>query len=181
MVHARPPPLRSHPLAALLAVLPLIVGAPRAATTWIPPPQLLEVSPSGNKASSSLTGVHCGVGLRRASLHLLPALSWIIGAALGFLPWIAVRRSSFGCLDGIRLHMHRLTVNGLLQATLSSRRVSTWFTLHALHFLRTRSLCELLAAAWIPLLLLGILHPRLTVSGIAVPICLLCFRMTRQP
>jgi hypothetical protein len=40
-------------------------------------------------------------------------------------------------------------------------------------FYERAAYAELLAAAWIPLLLLGVLRSRLTIAGIAIPICLL--------
>src|ERR1035441_7276615 len=46
-------------------------------------------------------------------------------------------------------------------------------------FYERAAYAELLAAAWIPLLLLSVLRPRLTLPGIALPICLLDRKSTR--
>src|ERR1035437_10016356 len=105
-----------------------------------------------------------------------PPLSWIIGAALRlFLPWIAVPTVFIWlALTASGFTMHRLTrewttsSNALIAACFYMVHPYMLFT-----FYERAAYAELLAAAWIPLLLLSILRPRLTISGIAIPICLL--------
>jgi hypothetical protein len=105
-----------------------------------------------------------------------PPLSWITGAALGLLlPWIAVP-TVFIWLA--------LTASGFTMYRLASEWTTSSIALIAacfymvnpymlFTFYERAAYAELLAAAWIPLLLLGILQPRLTIYSIAVPICLL--------
>jgi hypothetical protein len=105
-----------------------------------------------------------------------PPLSWTIGAALGlFLPWIAVPTTFVWlALTASGFSMHRLarewttSGNAVIAACFYMVHPYTLF-----NFYERSAYAELLAAAWIPLLLLGILRPRLTIAGIAVPICLL--------
>ncbi|MGD0796929.1 MAG: hypothetical protein ABR910_04315 [Acidobacteriaceae bacterium] len=115
-----------------------------------------------------------------------PPISWYVGALLGFLlthlagiseaagwnaapilfTWIALTLSG--------LTMHRLAREyasanaALLAAILYLANPYMLFTA----FERT-AYAELLAAAWIPLLLLSILRERITLPGVAVPVALL--------
>lgn len=105
-----------------------------------------------------------------------PPVSWSIGALLGLmLPWGAVPTTFiFLALLGCGLTMYRLTCewtsssNALIAAAFYMVQPYMLFT-----FYERAAYAELLAAAWIPLLILGVLRPRLTIAGIAIPICLL--------
>lgn len=105
-----------------------------------------------------------------------PPLSWMMGAALGLLlPWVAVPTVFLWLvLTAAGFTMYRLarewtTPGGaLIAACFYMVNPYMLFTLY-----ERAAYAELLAAAWIPLLLLGILQRRLTVYGIAIPICLL--------
>jgi hypothetical protein len=105
-----------------------------------------------------------------------PPLSWITGAALGlFLPWIAVPTVFIWlALTAAGFTMHRLasewttSSRALIAACVYMVNPYMLFT-----FYERSAYAELLAAAWIPLLLLGILQRRVTVHSIAIPICLL--------
>jgi hypothetical protein len=105
-----------------------------------------------------------------------PPLSWIIGAALGlFLPWIAVPTVFIWLvLTASGFTMYRLasvwgsSSGALLAACFYMVNPYMLFTLY-----ERAAYAELLAAAWIPLLLLGILQRRVTIDSVAIPICLL--------
>jgi hypothetical protein len=105
-----------------------------------------------------------------------PPLSWITGAALRlFLPWIAVPTVFIWlALTASGFAMHRLAHEW---TTSSSALIAACFYMvhpYVLFNIYERAAyAELLAAAWLPLLLLGILRPRLTISGLAIPVCLL--------
>lgn len=105
-----------------------------------------------------------------------PPISWTIGALLGLiLPWAAT---------SITLIWLALTASALTMYTL----VREWATegvaliaacCYIVHpymlftFLERSAYAELIAAAWMPLLLLAVLRERMTVAGIAVPVALL--------
>jgi hypothetical protein len=105
-----------------------------------------------------------------------PPLSWIIGALLGLvLPWAAVPATFIWlALALCGFTMHRLARewtrdgNACFAACFYIVNPYMLFT----SFERS-ALGELLAAAWIPLLLLAILRPRITIPGIALPVTLL--------
>lgn len=105
-----------------------------------------------------------------------PPLSWIIGAALGlFLPWIVIPTVFIWlALTASGFAMHRLArewttpSNALIAACLYMVHPYMLFNIY-----ERAAYAELLAAAWLPLLLLGILRPRLTITGLAIPVCLL--------
>ena len=105
-----------------------------------------------------------------------PPISWTVGALLGFvLPWAAVPPVFIWmALTCCGLTMYRLACewtssgNALIAAAFYMGHPYMLFT-----FYERAAYAELLAAAWIPLLLLSILRPRLTLPGIALPICLL--------
>ncbi len=166
------------PLAALLAVLPLIVrGASCGHDFGFHLCNWLEVS---SQWKQGVLFPHWEFTAAWDSgeprFIFYPPLSWIIGAALGlFLPWIAVPTVFIWlALTASGFTMHRLTREW---ATSSNAFIAACFYMVHPYMLFTfyerAAYAELLAAAWIPLLLLGILQPRLTISGIAVPICLL--------
>jgi hypothetical protein len=105
-----------------------------------------------------------------------PPLSWTIGAILGLLmPWTWTPIVyTWLCLTAAGLALYRLareftTPNaGLIAAAFYLVNPYTLFTAYE----RT-AYSELLAAAWIPLLLLAILRKKITIAGIAIPVALL--------
>jgi hypothetical protein len=165
-------------MAALLAVLPLIVGGASCGhdfgfhlRNW------LEVS---SQWKQGILFPHWEFTAAWDSgeprFIFYPPLSWIIGAALRlFLPWIAVPTVFVWlALTASGFTMYRLSrewttpSNALIAACFYMVHPYMLFT-----FYERAAYAELLAAAWIPLLLLSILRPRLTISGIAIPVCLL--------
>ena len=105
-----------------------------------------------------------------------PPLSWTIGAILGLLfpwPWTPILYTWLA-LTAAGLALHRLardfaTPNAaLLAAIFYTVNPYLLFTAYE----RT-AYAELLAAAWIPLLLYAILRPRVTIPRIAIPLALL--------
>ena len=105
-----------------------------------------------------------------------PPLSWITGAALSFLlPWIAVPTVFIWlALAASGFTMYRLVIE---RTTPSGALIAACFYMVNPYMLFTlyerAAYAELLAAAWIPLLLLSVLQTRITIYRIAVPICLL--------
>lgn len=105
-----------------------------------------------------------------------PPLSWAIGALLGLiLPWTAVPATFIWVsFTGCGFTMYRLArewtneANALVAACFYMVHPYMLFT-----SLERGAYAELLAAAWIPLLVLSILRPRLTIPGIALPVALL--------
>ena len=105
-----------------------------------------------------------------------PPLSWTIGAILGLLmswAWTPIVYTWL-CLTAAGLALYRLAREftlpsaALLAATFYLVNPYTLFTAYE----RT-AYSELHAAAWIPLLLLGILRRKVTIPGIAIPVALL--------
>jgi hypothetical protein len=105
-----------------------------------------------------------------------PPLSWLLGAILTLIFPIAATPAILTCiaLTAAGFAMHRLASHfvssnaALLAATLYLANPYMLFNA----FERT-AYAELLAAAWIPLLLLAALRKRPTIPGIAIPIALL--------
>ena len=105
-----------------------------------------------------------------------PPISWVVGALLGrVLPWVAVPTVFIWmALTGCGFAMYRLARewtspgNALIAACFYMVHPYMLFT-----FYERAAYAELLAAAWIPLVLLSVLRSRITLPGIAVPICLL--------
>jgi len=105
-----------------------------------------------------------------------PPLSWTIGAILGLtLPWTWTPIVyTWLALTASGLALHRLVRDfttptaALLAATFYVVNPYMLFTAYE----RT-AYAELLAAAWIPLLLLAVLRKRVTIPGIAIPVALL--------
>ncbi|WP_263383952.1 hypothetical protein [Granulicella arctica] len=105
-----------------------------------------------------------------------PPLSWTIGAVLGLvLPWtitpiaytwLALTAAGLGCYRLLRSFATPLT--SLFISALYIANPYMLFTAYE----RT-AYAELLAAAWLPLLLHGILRRNVTVLGIAAPVALL--------
>jgi hypothetical protein len=105
-----------------------------------------------------------------------PPLSWTIGAILSFLmpwawtpiayTWLALSAAGFALYRLAREFASQTAA--LLAATFYLVNPYTLFTAYE----RT-AYAELLAAAWIPLLLLAILRERVTIPRIAIPVALL--------
>jgi hypothetical protein len=105
-----------------------------------------------------------------------PPLSWVLGAVLGLvLPWGAVPLAfTWIAVTAAGAGMYRLSrqlaqeQTSLLAATVYMANPYMIFTAYE----RT-AYGELLAAAWIPLLLEGVMRERVTVLRIAIPVALL--------
>jgi hypothetical protein len=105
-----------------------------------------------------------------------PPISWALGALLGLiLPWAATSVTLIWlALTACALSMYRLarewTKEGvaILAACLYMVHPYMLFT-----FYQRSAYAELIAAALMPLLLLGVLRERITIAGIAVPVALL--------
>ncbi len=106
-----------------------------------------------------------------------PPLSWLIGALLGALmpwawtpfayTWLALTAAGLALYAAVRdLGVSRNSA--LLAAVIYAVNPYALFTAYE----RT-AYAELLAAAWLPLLLAGILRDRPTIPGIAIPVALL--------
>jgi uncharacterized membrane protein len=105
-----------------------------------------------------------------------PPLSWAIGALAGFvLPWAAVPNAFVWLgLTACGFTMHRLAKEWTSEGT--ALIAACVFMVHPymlFTFYERSAFAELLAAAWIPLVLLALLRRRLSISGIAVPVALL--------
>ncbi|MGC2162613.1 MAG: hypothetical protein WA634_11935 [Silvibacterium sp.] len=105
-----------------------------------------------------------------------PPLSWMIGALSGtVLPWATVPNTFIWLsLTACGFTMYRLARewasdgNALIAASFYMVHPYMLFT-----FYQRSAYAELLAAAWIPLVLLALLRPRFTIPGIALPVALL--------
>lgn len=105
-----------------------------------------------------------------------PPISWALGALLGMiLPWAATSITLIWlALTACALTMYKLarewTDEGvaLIAACLYMVHPYMMFT-----FYQRSAYAELIAAAWMPLLLLAVLRERVTIAGIAVPVALL--------
>jgi hypothetical protein len=105
-----------------------------------------------------------------------PPLSWAIGALLGLiLPWVAVPATFIWVsLLGCGFTMYRLAREWTNEA--NALVAACFYMVHPYMLFTTferSAYAELLAAAWMPLLVLSILRPRLTIPGIALPVTLL--------
>ncbi len=166
------------PLAALLAVSPLILRGPSCGhdlefhlRCW------LEI---GSQWRQGILFPHWDFTAAWNSgeprFVFYPPLSWCLGALLGLiLPWSIVPTVFIWlALIGCGLTMFRLAREW---TTPSSSLIAAAFYMVNPYMLFTfyerTAFAELLAAAWIPLLLLGVLRARVTPAGIAIPICLL--------
>jgi len=106
-----------------------------------------------------------------------PPLSWLIGALLGVLmpwtwtpvayTWLALTAAGFA-LNAAARDLKASPNAALLAAVIYAVNPYTLFTAYE----RT-AFAELLAAAWLPLLLAGILRERPTIPRIAIPVALL--------
>jgi hypothetical protein len=165
------------PLAALLAILPLILKGGSCGHD-----EVFHVQ-GWFDAAAQLRHLHYphwsftsawSAGEPRFLFY--PPLSWLLGAALTliFPPQVAVYAFIFLCLTLSGFTMHRLAAYctspnaALLAAVLYLANPYMLFNA----FERT-AFAELLASAWIPLLLLAVLRSRPTIRSIAIPFALL--------
>ena len=165
------------PSAALLAVLPLLLAGPSCGhdfdfhvLSWL-------------EAATQLAHLHWphwaytpAFNAGEPRFIFYPPLSWALGALLGLaLPWHLVPAAfTFLALTLSGFTAHRLTRryasadSAALAAVLYLTNPYMLFTAYE----RT-AYGELLAAAWMPLLLLAALAPELRIVGLAAPVALL--------
>ncbi|SFS13513.1 hypothetical protein SAMN05421771_2326 [Granulicella pectinivorans] len=166
------------PLAALIAVLPLLLQGPSCGhdfvfhtLNWI---EAATQFAHGNLHPRWAVSPAYNAGEPRFLFY--PPLSWTLGAILGLiLPWTWTHIAyTWVALTASGLAMHRLTrahtspTTAILASTLYLANPYMLFTAYE----RT-AYAELLAAAFLPLLLHAILKYRPTIPGIAVPLALL--------
>jgi uncharacterized membrane protein len=165
-------------LAAFIAVLPLILNGCSCGhdlnfhlLNWM---EAARQFTHGNLHPHWVSSAAYNAGEPRFIFY--PPLSWTIGAILGLLmPWTWTPIVyTWLCLTAAGLALYRLareftTPNAaLIAAAFYLVNPYTLFTAYE----RT-AYSELLAAAWIPLLLLAILRKKITIPGIAIPVALL--------
>ncbi|QHN04438.1 hypothetical protein FTO74_14480 [Granulicella sp. WH15] len=174
-------PLRARPylipLAALIPILPLLFAGPSCGhdfdfhiLSWLEAArQLLH----GHYPQWAYTPAY-NAGEPRFLFY--PPLSWLTGAMLGLaLPWhYAPIAFTWLALTLSGLTLHRLA---LRYTTPTAATLAAVFYLANPYMLFTAyertAYGELLAAAWIPLLLAAILAPRISIAAIAIPVGLL--------
>src|SRR5882757_8347200 len=166
------------PVAAFIAVLPLILYGPSSGhdfdfhlLNWL---EAARQFSHGNLHPTWAYTPAYNAGEPRFVFY--PPLSWTLGAILGLiLPWTWTPIAyTWLALTASGLALHRLARDfttptaALIAATLYTVNPYMLFTAYE----RT-AYAELLAAAWIPLLLQAILSSRVTIPRIAIPIALL--------
>jgi hypothetical protein len=164
------------PLAAFLAILPLLINGCSCGhdfdfhiLSWF---EAARQFSHGNLHPHWAYTAAWNAGEPRFVFY--PPLSWVIGAILGLLfPWTGTP-ILYTALTASGLALHRLARDfatptaALIAATLYTVNPYMLFTAYE----RT-AYAELLAAAWIPLLLHAILRKQVTIPRIAIPIALL--------
>jgi hypothetical protein len=164
-------------LAAFLAILPLILHGCSCGHDqvfhiqgWLDAAQQLRhgIYPRWSSTSAWNAG--------EPRFIFYPPLSWLLGAALTLIFPIAATPTIYifiallaSGLTFYKLTSHFVSTNAALLA--SALYLANPYMLF--NAFERSALAELLAAAWIPLLLLAILRPRPTIRGIAIPIALL--------
>ncbi len=174
--------MRQHrwiiPLAALIAVAPLLVYGYSCGhdfdfhiLNWI------EVAAQWRQG---ILYPHWAVspafGAGEPRFIFYPPLSWMLGAILGLaLPWNATPAAyTLLALLGCGLCMYRLAREWLAPAAALFAAIVYIVNPYMLFVAYERTAyAELLGAAWLPLLLLGILRRKVTIPGIAIPVALL--------
>ena len=166
------------PLAALLAVLPLVLHGPSCGhdfdfhiLNWL---EAAAQFRHGNLHPHWAFSAAWNAGEPRFVFY--PPLSWTLGAIMGLiLPWTwSPVVYTWLAFTASGLAMHRLArahagpTAALLASTLYLANPYMLFTAYE----RT-AYAELLAAAWFPLLFHAILKPRPTIPAIAIPLALL--------
>lgn len=171
-------PILILPLAAFIAVLPLILHGCSCGhdfnfhlLNWM---EAARQFSHGNLHPHWVFSPAYNAGEPRFVFY--PPISWTIGAILGLLmpwTWTPIVYTWFA-LTAAGLAFYRLArefaapTAALLAAAFYLVNPYTLYTAYE----RT-AYAELLAAAWIPLLLLGILRKKVTIPGIAIPVALL--------
>jgi hypothetical protein len=166
------------PVAAFLAIIPLLVKGPSCGhdfdfhlLSWM---EAARQFTHGNLHPHWAYTAAWNAGEPRFVFY--PPISWHLGAILGLLfPWAWTPIVyTWLALTAAGLALHRLARDftsptaALIAATFYTVNPYMLFTAYE----RT-AYAELLAAAWIPLLLHAILRSRVTIPGIAIPVALL--------
>jgi hypothetical protein len=166
------------PIAALIAILPLIIRGCSCGhdfdfhiVNWF---EVARDFTHGNLHPQWASTPAWNAGEPRFVFY--PPISWTTGALLGlFMPWtwtpiayiwIALTAAGLALFHAARHFAPRNAA--LIAATIYIVNPYTLYTAY-----ERAAYAELLAAAWIPLLLLAILRDRITVTGIAIPVTLL--------
>ena len=171
------PPFILIPLAAWLAVLPILLTGPSCGhdfdfhlLSWL-------------EASSQFAHLHYphwaytpawNAGEPRFLFY--PPLSWTLGAVLGLLlPWSVVPAAfTFIALTLCGLTAHRLASRFAGPHAATFAAILYLLNPYMLFTAYERTAYgELLAAAWLPLLFLAALQPRIRIGPLAIPIALL--------
>lgn len=105
-----------------------------------------------------------------------PPLSWVAGSVAGFvLPWMAVPNTFIWlALTACGFTMYRLAREWTNEG--DALIASCFYMVHPymlFTFYERSAFAELLAAAWIPLIVLAVLRRRISIVGVAVPVALL--------
>lgn len=166
------------PLAALLAVLPLALGGSSCGhdfgfhlLNW------LEVNAQWQQGFAYPHWDFSAAWNSGAPRFIFyPPLSWAAGALLGFvLPWVAVPNAFIWlALTACAFTMYRLAREWTGEG--AALIACCFYMVHPymlFTFYERSALAELLAAAWIPLIVLAVLRRRISVVGIAWPVALL--------
>jgi hypothetical protein len=170
------------PLAALLAILPLLIHGCSCGhdlvfhvQSWLDAAQQLRHGHYPRWAFSPAWNA----GEPRFIFY--PPLSWLLGALLTMIfptasaPQIYI----FLALTAAGFSMYnlasRITVGGQIPPHAALLAAAFYLANPYMLFnaFERSALAELLAAAWIPLLLLAVLRPRPTIRGVAIPVALL--------
>jgi hypothetical protein len=165
------------PLAALLAILPLLLTGPSCGhdfdfhiLSW------LEASTQFAHLHYPMWAYTPAFNAGEPRFHFYPPFSWALGALLGLMiPWVLVP-AAFTFIS--------LTLSGFTAHALARRYASAnAATLAAIVYLLNPYMLftayertaygELLAAAWLPLLFAAALAPRIRIAPLAIPIALL--------
>jgi hypothetical protein len=172
--------IRRHfiiPIAAVLAVLPLVLKGPSCGHdfefhlhNW------LEVSSQWKQGVlDPRWDFTAAWNSGEPRFVFYPPLSWTLGALLGLvIPWTAVPLAYIWLsLVVCGFSMYRLASEWTSSG--NALVVAAFYMVHPYMlfvFYERAAYAEFLAAAWVPLLFLSILRPRLSAAGIAVPIAL---------
>lgn len=171
-------PLLLIPLAALMAMLPLALGGTSCGhdfgfhlLNW------LEVNAQWRQGFAYPHWDFAAAWNSGAPRYIFyPPLAWAAGALMGFvLPWVAVPNTFIWlALTACGFTMYRLarewTGEGAALVACCFYMVHPYMLFT---FYERSAFAELLAAAWIPLIVLAILRRRISVVGIALPVALL--------
>lgn len=173
--------MRAHrlliPLAAFLAILPLLLHGPSCGhdfdfhlLNWLEAAQ--EIGRGHYPHWAFIPAFHAG----EPRFLFYPPLSWLLGALLtAVLPFrFTPAAYTFVCLSLSGFTFHRLARIWSSGPAATLAAIFYLLNPYSLFTAYERTAYgELLAAAWIPLLFAAILRPRPTVPGIALPLALL--------